>query len=152
MNIYKVTGRTCSTEVAGHRKATGKDTFSEVLDKCMDAVHPDQGLKEVSGAMTEAISAASCETSNTQGAVLQQAFKVVDVLEEYAEALNNPQTTLKSIEPVVTRLQQELKELDVQSVHHTSEEQDDELAKVVNRIAITGTVEAFKFQRGDYIA
>ncbi len=150
MDIYKIAGRTWTTEPSRQGKARGRSSFSEVLDKCTDSVKGEQAPTEATSAMTETISAAHCGTSPTKGAVLHQAFKVVDVLEEYAEALNNPQATLRSIEPVVTRLQQELKGLDAQSGHNRAS-QDDELASIVNRIAITATVEAFKFQRGDYI-
>jgi hypothetical protein len=57
---------------------------------------------------------------------------------------------LKGIEPIVTRIGQKLKDLDVQSEDNVV--QNDELARIVNEIAVTANVEAFKFQRGDYIA
>jgi len=47
-------------------------------------------------------------------------------------------------------MQQELKGLDVRSMTHLG--QRDELAELVNQIAVTGSVEALKFQRGDYLA
>ncbi len=150
MNIDKIAGRPCSTELARQGKAKGKSSFSGVLDKCIDTLDSRQGATEAAGAITEAVLVAGPETSKIQGAVLQQASKVVDLLEKYAGALDNPQTTLRSIEPMVARLQQELNGLDVKSVRGLG--QDDELEKIVNRIAVTAAVEAFKFQRGDYVA
>jgi len=82
--------------------------------------------------------------------VLQHAYDILGLLEEYSQALSNPDMTLKGIEPIVTRIGQKVKGLDVQSMDNVV--QNDELARIINEIAVTANVEAFKFQRGDYIA
>jgi hypothetical protein len=147
MDISKVTGRNCSAELQGQGKARKKSGFSDVLEKCVDGVNPEGRLKEASCAKAEMVDPVSCETVQTHGGVLRQASRVLDVLEEYAQALNNPQRNLKSIDPIVTRLQQELKGLNARHV-----QQGDDLAGIVKQIAITASVEAFKYSRGDYIA
>jgi hypothetical protein len=81
---------------------------------------------------------------------LQHAYDVLDLLEEYSLALSNPDMTFKGIEPIVTRIEQRLKGLDVQSGDNVG--QNDGLASIINDIAVTASLEAFKFQRGDYIA
>jgi len=68
-------------------------------------------------------------------------------MEKYAQALRDPKRTLKSIEPLVSQIGTEIQGLKVQG-----REQDAGLSKLVNDIAVTATVEAFKFQRGDYVA
>ena len=121
-----------------------------VVDRATDAVHPEAEPKDAPCSVTQVARAASCKVSPVDRQTLQHASKVLDVLEEYTQALKNPQVTLKSIEPIVIRLQQELKGLDVRSTPHLG--QHDELAELVNHIAVTAGVEAFKFQRGDYMA
>jgi hypothetical protein len=82
--------------------------------------------------------------------IFQHASQVLDVLEEYARALKNPQMTLKSIEPIVFRMEEELQGLHGRSMMHLGKGND--LADLVNHIAVTAGVEVFKFQRGDYVA
>jgi hypothetical protein len=147
MDISKVTGRNSSAELQGQGKTSKKSGFSDVLEKCMDGVNPEGRLKEASCAKTEKMLPVSRETVYTHGGVLRQAARVLDVLEEYAQALDSPQRNLKSIDPIVSRLQQELKGLNACHV-----QQGEDLARIVNQIATTASVEAFKFHRGDYIA
>jgi Ribonuclease G/E len=150
MDIDGVTGRIHPTKLAGQAKAKSDNTFAQILGRATDAVHPEAEPKDVPCSVTQVARAASCKVSRVDRQTLQHASKVLDVLEEYTQALKNPQVTLKSIEPIVIRLQQELKGLDVRSTPHLG--QHDQLAELVNHIAVTAGVEAFKFQRGDYMA
>ncbi len=150
MDIDGVTGRVDPTKFAGQTKAKSDNTFAQILDRATDAVHPEAEPKDAPCSVTQVARAASCKVSPVDRQTLQHASKVLDVLEEYTQALKNPQVSLKSIEPIVIRLQQELKGLDVRSTPHLG--QYDELAELVNHIAVTAGVEAFKFQRGDYMA
>jgi len=150
MEIQRVTGRIHPTQVAGQGKVKSDITFAEILDRATDAVHPEAAPREARCCGTPVARDASCKVSHVDRQTLQHASKVLDVLEEYAQALENPQITLKSVEPIVLRIQQELKGLDVRSMTHLG--QRDELAELVNHIAVTASVEAFKFQRGDYVA
>lgn len=150
MEIDSVTGRIHPTQVAGQGKAKSDNTFAQILDRVTDAVQREAAPQEAGGCCTPVARGASCKVSRVDRQTLQHASKVLDVLEEYAQALENPQITLKSIEPIVLRIQQELKGLDVRSMTHLG--QRDELAELVNHIAVRASVETFKFQRGDYVA
>jgi len=150
MEIDRITGRIHPAQVAGQGKGKSDNTFAQILDRATDAVHREAAPQEAGCCGTAVARGACCKVSHVERQTLQHASKVLDVLEEYAQALENPQTTLKSIEPIVLRIQQELKGLDVRSMTHL--EQRDELAELVNHIAVTASVEAFKFQRGDYVA
>ena len=150
MDIDGVTGRIHPTKFAGQAKAKSDNTFAQILDRATDAVHPEAEPKDAPCSVTQVARAAFSKVSPVDRQTLQHASKVLDVLEEYTQALKNPQVSLKSIEPIVIRLQQELKGLDVRSTPHLG--QYDELAELVNHIAVTAGVEAFKFQRGDYMA
>ncbi len=149
MEIDRVTGRIHPTQVAGQGKAKSDNKFAQILDRATDAVHREAASQEAGCCGTPVARGAACKVSPVDRH-LQHASNVLDVLEEYAQALENPQITLKSIEPIVLRIQQELKGLDVRSMTHLG--QRDELAELVNHIAVTASVEAFKFQRGDYVA
>jgi len=150
MDIDKVTGRIHATQLAGQRKAKSDNTFALILDRATDAVHREAGSKDTPGSVAQVARTASCKVSHIDRQTFQHASKVLDVLEEYAQALENPQKSLKWIEPIVTRMQQELKGLDVGSISYVG--QHEELAELVNQIAVTATVEALKFQRGDYVS
>jgi hypothetical protein len=150
MDIDKVTGRIHATQLAGQGKAKSDNTFALILDKATGAVHREAGSKDTPGSITQVAQAASCKVSHIDRQTLQHASKVLDVLEEYAKALENPQKSLKSIEPIVVRMQQELEGLDVGSRSYVG--QHEELAELVNQIAVTASVEALKFERGDYIS
>jgi hypothetical protein len=150
MDIDKVAGRIHATQLAGQGKAKSDDTFALILDKATEAVHREAGAEDTPGSVTQVVRAVSCKVSHLERQTLQHASKVLDVLEEYARALENPQKSLKSIEPIVIRMQQELKGLNVGSMSYVG--QHEQLAEVVNQIAVTASVEALKFQRGDYIS
>ena len=150
MDIDKVTGRIHATQLAGQGKAKSDNTFALILDKATEAVHREAGAEDTPGSVTQVTQAAACKVSHIDRQTLQHASKVLDVLEEYARALENPQKSLKSIEPIVIRMQQELKGLNVGSMSYVG--QHEQLAEVVNQIAVTASVEALKFQRGDYIS
>ena len=150
MEIDSVTGRIHPTQVAGQGKAKSDNTFAQVLDRAMDPVSREGAPQGAQCCGTAAARQVACQGSQVGRQVLQHASKVLDVLEEYAQALENPQMTLKSIEPIVLRMQEELKGLDVRSMTHFGK--GDEVSELLNHIAVTASVEAFKFQRVDYVA
>ncbi len=150
MDIDSVTGRIHPTQVAGHGKAKSDNTFAQILDKATDAVHRETEPQKAPCSVTQVARSVPCKVSHVDRQTLQHASRVLDVLEEYAQALQDPQETLKSIEPIVMRIQQELKGLDMRSAPYIG--QHDDFAKLVDHIAVTARVEAFKFQRGDYVA
>ncbi|NVM56873.1 MAG: hypothetical protein HWN51_01960, partial [Desulfobacterales bacterium] len=93
MDIDKVSGRIHPTEFAGHGKVKGENTFAQTLDRAMDAVHAEEGPTKATCAVTKAVSDSPCEVSRATRGAMQRASKLLDLLEEYAEALKNPQMT-----------------------------------------------------------
>ncbi|MBN1843512.1 MAG: hypothetical protein JW883_14680 [Deltaproteobacteria bacterium] len=150
MDVDKITGAIHSTKPAGHEKARKDKSFAQVLDRTMDMVHANKCSEDAPVSASE-VAPVSCSEVSSVGrpAALQRASNLLDLMEEYAQALSNPRKTLRSIEPIVLRMQQALKGLDVQSLSY--QRGNDELARLVNQISVTASVEAFKFQRGDYI-
>lgn len=150
MDIDRITGAIHSTKPAGHEKARKNNTFAQVLNRAMDTGHANKCSEDVPVSVSEIAPVACSEVSSVGGRpALQRASNLLDLMEEYAQALSDPRKTLRSIEPIVLRMQQALKGLDVQSLSYQRE--NDELARLISQISVTASVEAFKFQRGDYI-
>lgn len=149
MNIDKVEGNTHPKQLTPGRKVGGDKRFDQVLHDAVDSiVHEERTGDEVSAAKSVDFPPL-WDRGHLDHSVLQRAYDILDLLEKYSGALSNPEMTLKGIEPIVTRIEQKLKGLDVQSGDNIA--QNDELASIINEIAVTASVEAFKFQRGDYI-
>jgi hypothetical protein len=150
MNINRVDGNTHPKQLTTGSKVGSDKRFDQVLNDAIDSVvHKEHAGGKVSPAKGVDFPPL-WDRGYVDHSVLQHAYDILDLLEEYSQALSNPDMTLKGIEPIVTRIGHKLKGLDVQSGDNVV--QDDELASIINEIAVTASVEAFKFQRGDYIA
>ena len=150
MNIEKVDGNTHPKQLTTGRKVGNNKRFDQVLNDAVDSVvHEERAGGEVSPAKSVDFPPL-WDRGHVDYSVLHRAYDILDLLEEYSQALSNYDMTLKGIEPIVTRIGHKLKGLDVQSGDNVV--QNDELASIINEIAVTASVEAFKFQRGDYIA
>jgi len=151
MNIDEVKGYSPTKQIATDRKAKGEKRFDQILNDAMDTVvHEKRAGDEVSP-LRKVDFPPLWDRRNVDHSVLQHAYDLLDLLEEYSQALNNPKVTLKGIEPIVSQIEQELKGLDVQSVDNVGQN-DEQLASIIKEIAVTARVETFKFHRGDYIA
>ncbi len=149
MNIDEVKGYTHTKQVSTGRKVGDDKRFDQILNDAVDSVvHEERAGDEVCPVRRVEIPHL-WDRGHVDHLVLQHAYDILDLLEEYSQALSNPRMTLKGIEPIVARIEQELKGLGVQSGDNVA--QNDELAGIVNEIAVTASVEALKFQRGDYI-
>ncbi len=149
MNIDEVKGYIHTKQVSTGRKVGDDKRFDQILNDAVDSVvHEERAGDEVCPVRRVEIPPL-WDRGHVDHLVLQHAYDILDLLEEYSQALSNPRMTLKGIEPIVARIEQELKGLGVQSGDNVA--QNDELAGIVNEIAVTASVEALKFQRGDYI-
>lgn len=75
---------------------------------------------------------------------------LLDKLDNYSKDLENPEKTLKDIEPLIASIQDEAAKLLLDA--NGSEENDETLKEIVNQTAIKASTEYIKFNRGDYIA
>jgi len=78
-----------------------------------------------------------------------QTDSLLDLLESYAEGLENPGTTLKDLAPLLDRIRDGAQELMSSTDSDTSA--DDELRALATQTALTANIEYLKFQRGDYL-
>jgi hypothetical protein len=79
---------------------------------------------------------------------VEQVEHFLNVLDNYNNKLGDPTATLNDIYPLVTTMETETDKI-LPFLDSLSDE--DELKDVLNRAVITATVEAIKFNRGDYL-
>ncbi len=74
--------------------------------------------------------------------------RALDVLEQYQEALSNPQVSLKEVYSLVQSLRQEVQEL---NRWRDQLSPSDPLRKIMGEIRMLSNVQIEKFNRGDYV-
>jgi len=82
----------------------------------------------------------------TQG--IERAEQFLNLLEEYQRKLGDTGSTLKDFYPLVSSMQSEAARI---TPLLDSLPDGDALKEILNRAVVTATVEAIKFNRGDYL-
>jgi len=80
--------------------------------------------------------------------IVERTEKFLDILEEYQGKLNDPQTSLRDIDPLIQRIQTEKETL---APVLNSLSPGDGLKDILNDALITSSLEIMKFNRGDYV-
>ena len=120
-------------KVSSPEKTAKGDGFKKVFD---------QRLAEIGQTSSQIPDGSNAE-------ILKRSERVLDLLDEYASGLNDPEKTLKDIEPLVASIKEE-----ADSIERESQEKlqhDEELERFVKELSVTANVAMFKFHRGDYI-
>lgn len=73
---------------------------------------------------------------------------VLELLDDYRRKLTDPNVTLKDIQPLISTLENENKELKPQLNELA---RGDKLKQILNQTLITTSLEVIKFNKGDYI-
>lgn len=81
--------------------------------------------------------------------VLKQGDKILNLLDDYGRVLTNPAMTLKEIEPLVERLEEEVSFLEAAATKGGYDDQA--LDRIIQELAVAAHVALFKFHRGDYL-
>ncbi len=76
------------------------------------------------------------------------AERLLDILDDYSSKINDPRYTLKDIHKLVVGMENE--KVSLIPLMESLPEGDD-MRDILNRIAVTASVEAMKFNRGDYL-
>ena len=80
---------------------------------------------------------------------LKQSDRILDLLDNYANALDDPKKTLKDMGPLVANIEKEVRLMETKAFDHI--QNDPKLKKLAQDVAVTANVAVFKFQRGDFI-
>jgi hypothetical protein len=81
--------------------------------------------------------------------VLERGNRILNLLDDYARDLCNPQKTLKHIGPLVETIKKEAHLIEKEAADKI--QNDSELERFIKDVAVTANVAAFKFNRGDYV-
>ena len=102
----------------------------------------DQKMNEINGTLPQNL----LEGKST---VLKQGDKILNLLDDYGRVLTDPAMTLKEIEPLVERIEEEVSlfEMKAAQVGHD----DKALDRLTHDLATTAQVSLFKFRRGDFL-
>ncbi|HUV51150.1 MAG TPA: hypothetical protein VMW78_09055 [Anaerolineae bacterium] len=79
---------------------------------------------------------------------IKRVEKFLDVLENYQKKLKDPSVNLKDMHPLVTQMESEAENM-LPLLNSLPDE--DGIKDILNRALVTSTVEAIKFNKGDYI-
>lgn len=81
--------------------------------------------------------------------IIEHGDNILNLLEDYAGKLSDPSKTLRDINPLIERIENEVKLIEAEAAQ--TAEAEPGLAKVVNDLAVTANVAVLKFKRGDYL-
>ncbi|CAB1068968.1 hypothetical protein JY97_12665 [Alkalispirochaeta odontotermitis] len=73
---------------------------------------------------------------------------LIGLLDQYRHQLADPQTTLRNIDPIIRKIDQEREGL---APALESLPDDENLKQIINQTLVTASLEVSKFYRGDYI-
>ena len=85
---------------------------------------------------------------NKQNA-LDRIENLIGLLDQYRLKLADPGVTLRNIDPIIKKIDQETENL---KPVLDSLPQDEDLKNIINQTLVTASLEVGKFYRGDYIA
>jgi hypothetical protein len=138
-------------------KARGE--FAALLDEALELQgegpaklsHPPPTfpqLNDVAPTLRTEAAAPSQALTPLQKEGVERAERAINLLEEYAERLGQPQTSLKELQPSLAALEQEAKGL---AEVADRLDPDDQLHGIVQEVLMRVAAESVKFNRGDYL-
>lgn len=115
-----------------------------------NGVTNDKGFKQIfDRKLSEVDPVKSLTSADPETGLLDCSDKVLDLLDDYANELNNPLKTLKDIEPIVTRIEKEIDLIESKAAGMIP--RDMGIEQFVRDLSVTAHVAVLKFQRGDYL-
>jgi len=148
MDISKIGG---TVGVPGSRRQTSKGvekSFDKILNQTMGEVQGADSSRQSTTPCVNAVAPSQLsKVGPVDGAALRQADKILVLMDNYSKALGDPQRTLKSVEPILEQIQDEVKRLPADPAQNNTG-----VGNIINDIAVMASVEAIKFHRGDYVS
>jgi len=102
----------------------------------------DQKMNEINGTLPRNL-------LEGKSNVLKQGDKILNLLDDYGRVLTDPAMTLKEIEPLVERIEEEVSLFEVEAAQVGQD--DKALSRLTHDLATTAEVALFKFRRGDFL-
>jgi len=151
MDIQNINAVTQSAKTSGQNIAQAQvKEFQDYLDAFSEkTIADDTSQIKQSGNIQDVQPIPFVNMTSPQKEMVEKVGSVLDLFETYALNLNNPNKTLKDIEPALLHMKQAADRLNSENILH--KDKGSSLSQLVNNIQVTASVEYFKFQRGDYI-
>ena len=139
---------------AGYPKKSDKNQepvnkeFGAILDDTIaETSQTDTGTRKT--ALVDSMAGIQFDSSLSlnENPIIEQTEKLLDTLDNYREKLENPEVSLEDIKPLVSEMEMEKEGL---TTALNSLPDGDGLKDVLNEAMITSSLEAAKFNRGDY--
>ena len=131
------------------RSPAGKG-FGTILKESVENVKKeDTGPRQT--AFINPLSGVQMKTSSKSDPqyVLERVENLIGLLDKYQRKLADPGITLKNIDPIIMKIDQESQNM---TPILDSLPEDEDLKNIVNQALVTASLEVGKFYRGDYIA
>ena len=113
-------------------------------------VDTDNGFKQIFDQKLNEISETTITSPmESKSDVIEQGDRILNLLDDYARGLADPDKTLKDIGPLVERIEKEVCLIEAEASDKVKNDQ--ELEKFIKNLAVTANVAVYKFHRGDYV-
>lgn len=132
MDINKIDSSFKAT-LSSTQNVNGKNEFKQIFDRTLNEINAATGPSPV-------------ESKNS---IIEQSDKILNLLDDYAGELANPDKTLKDIRPLVDNIEKEVNRIESEAANKFHG--DKALDRIVQELAVTAKVAIYKFHRGDYI-
>lgn len=139
-----------STVQAGKRPGTSsaggfQDTLADALGKTSESDTDTVPM----AALSEPQALNFGQDVPTDMDIAGQTDSLLDLLEAYADGLENPDASLKDLSSLVDRIQEEARQLMTSTDENTTA--GGQLKEIAAQTAMTANMEYIKFQRGDFL-
>lgn len=148
VNQNRETGKTTASQEQG-------DVFKQILKEAAEGPHGTEKSQSIiqPGELSEIASTHPVEIDGNEVPLQRQTDALLSQLEQYADQLGDPGTSLKEVntflENIVSSAQNLIQE--AENSGDGSPENQAELVDIASRLAITAQSEYIKLQRGDYL-
>jgi len=130
-------------------KSKGTDAFESALSKALDKTEAPEMEYMPTNALRE-IAAADLNIMNTSDIVSGKTDKLLEMLDTYSNKLEDPNVSLKTIAPVLEKINENADSLLKDTRGLT--DADAGLKNIATQTVVTAQTEYLKFQRGDYLS
>ena len=132
LNISKI-DQPYQGKVGSSTRKPSASGFKEVFNKKINEINGTSSQNLVEGKVN----------------VLKQGDRILNLLDDYGRVLTDPAKTLKEIEPLVDRIEEEVNLFEVEAEKVGKD--DTSLNRITHDLATTAQVALLKFRRGDFI-
>ncbi len=137
-------------ETSGHGQETTGVDFQEILETVTRKGSDTTGTQATqSASVLQEITAPGFDLESDAPAIQGMTDELLDLLDQYTDALGNGQTTLKGLAPMLDTIRDRASALLETTTNAT--DTDAELEQIAVQSALVANNAYVKFQRGDYI-